>query len=132
MLRIERTPDGQGRVFRLVGALDGGTTRQFERIVAGPIGDGGDVTLDLGDLTECDVAGVESLSVLARRVRVAGGRLLFCSARVRRFARCSKIAISRWERVSERPRTRLRARKSRRPCDRRLSLERGCQMTRTF
>ena len=81
MLRIERTPDGQGRVFRLVGALDGGTTRQFERIVAGPIGDGGDVTLDLGDLTACDGAGVESLTVLARRARVAGGRLLFCSAR---------------------------------------------------
>lgn len=81
MLRIERTPDGGGRVFRLVGALDGGTTRQFERIVAGPIGDGGDVTLDLGDLTECDGAGVDSLTVLARRARVAGGRLLFCSAR---------------------------------------------------
>ena len=64
MLRIERTADGQGRVFRLVGELDGGTTRQFERIVAGPIGDGGDVTLDLGDLTVCDVAGVESLTVL--------------------------------------------------------------------
>ena len=81
MLRIERTADGQGRVFRLVGELDGGTTRQFERIVAGPIGDGGDVTLDLGDLTGCDGAGVDSLTVLARRARVAGGRLLFCSAR---------------------------------------------------
>ena len=81
MLRIERTRNGEGRIFRLIGVLEGGTTRQLERVVSGPAGDGGDVTLDLADLVECDQAGVDSLTVLARRARVAGGRLVFCSAR---------------------------------------------------
>ena len=67
MLRIERTRNGEGRIFRLIGALDGATTRQLERVVSGPAGDGGDVTLDLAELLECDQAGVDSLTVLARR-----------------------------------------------------------------
>ena len=90
MLRIERTRNGEGRIFRLIGALDGGSTRQLERVVSGPAGDGGDVTLDLAELAECDQAGVDSLTVLARRRRVAGGRLLFCSAARRSGSRWSK------------------------------------------
>jgi anti-anti-sigma factor len=81
MLRIERTPDGEGRVFRLVGELDSGTRRQFERVAVGPAGDGGGLTLDLGDLIACDPSGVESLVSLTRRAQLAGGRLALCSPR---------------------------------------------------
>ena len=50
-------------------------------MVSGPAGDGGDVTLDLAELVECDQAGVDSLTVLARTGARGGGRLVFCSAR---------------------------------------------------
>ena len=79
-MRIERVLVAHGSEFRLVGALNQASSRQLERVLAGPASDGGIVTLDLSELQSCDEAGIDVLVNLTKRAAIATGALLLRSA----------------------------------------------------
>ncbi len=79
MLRIERTAGGDGRVFRLIGDLEGGAQRQLQRILAGPASDGGLLTIDLSGLGACDADCARLLVTLTKRARISDGNLVLTS-----------------------------------------------------
>jgi anti-anti-sigma regulatory factor len=76
MLDIERTAGTNGRAFRLTGALEGGVSRQLQRVLSGPASDGGLLTVDLSGLESCDADCVRLLVTLTKRARIADGDLV--------------------------------------------------------
>ena len=82
-MRIERLDLGTELSFRLIGRLEGLASRQLLRMLNGPAGDGGVVTIDLDELQTCDAAGADAFVLLTKRAREAGGDVFLTAPRAR-------------------------------------------------
>jgi anti-anti-sigma regulatory factor len=82
MTTMTEHTDGNTRILRLVGRLDGdGVTRLRAQLVAAVTDLSSDVTADLSSVTSIDGSGIGALAFLHRRLASAGRRLSLAGAR---------------------------------------------------
>jgi anti-sigma B factor antagonist/stage II sporulation protein AA (anti-sigma F factor antagonist) len=72
------TLDG-ARVVRVSGAIDSGTSAEFERLLMEALGDGtGRIVLNLAAVEYVASAGLRVFLLAARKAKAAGGTLVMC------------------------------------------------------
>jgi ABC-type transporter Mla MlaB component len=75
-VRIERRASDDTLTFLLFGRLEGLAARHLQRVLAGAVCDGSNVTLDLAGVSACDDEGAAALVSLKKRARDASGQLV--------------------------------------------------------